>query len=121
MTCVCAQQRVEALGSEATPSMKSMVKLFQYLAVVIVQDALELADLAPNNRVYALLLRDERFTCVPLQLATHVHFIWGQLTLSCLRRHVGCNNACASISPNHLCMRQGAQAGLRAPQGGAGV
>ena len=39
--------------------MHSLPKVFRYLAEVLVQDALDLADLYPTNPVYRTLLDDD--------------------------------------------------------------
>lgn len=54
-------QTVENLGKDATGSMKSVVAALDYLAVVVVQDALEDAEEYPDNQVHALLLDSQCF------------------------------------------------------------
>ncbi|CAL8471208.1 g10750 [Coccomyxa elongata] len=69
--CVCVPQKlvdllfpflqnlketVKKLGKDVTNSMKSVVLAMEYLAVVVVQDALEDAEEYPENPVHALLL-----------------------------------------------------------------
>lgn len=52
---------VKELGLSADPSMQSMVPLLDYLATVVVQDSLELAEEFPENPVHKLLLHEEEF------------------------------------------------------------
>lgn len=52
---------VQQMGSTASPSMKAVPKLLECLAVVVVQDALELAEEHPENPVHAMLLENETF------------------------------------------------------------
>lgn len=54
-------QRVKELGKEATNSMRSVPQALDYLAVVVVQDALEDAEKYPSNPVHALLLKSPVF------------------------------------------------------------
>lgn len=49
-------QSVKKLGKDVTNSMKSVTLAIEYLAVVVVQDALEDAEQYPENPVHALLL-----------------------------------------------------------------
>ena len=49
-------QTVKKLGKDVTSSMKSVALAMEYLAVVVVQDALENAELYPQNPVHAMLL-----------------------------------------------------------------
>lgn len=58
------RELVQALGKEATTSMMSIPFLLDYLARVVVQDALELAEEFPDNPVHALLLEDDEFRLV---------------------------------------------------------
>ena len=44
------------MGNRATPSMTSIPKLLRYLAVVLIQDSLVLAEKYPNNPVHQYLL-----------------------------------------------------------------
>jgi len=55
------QQQVEGMGQAATASRKAFLKLLAYGVGVVVQDALELADLSPRNPVHSLLLRHPTF------------------------------------------------------------
>jgi Centromere DNA-binding protein complex CBF3 subunit, domain 2 len=57
------QAQVEKLGAEATTSMRSVPQVMQYLAVVLVQDACELADTNPSHPVYTYLKEQETFRC----------------------------------------------------------
>ncbi len=54
-------QDVAELDSEATNSMKSVPTALRYLAVVVVQDALEDGEKMPDNPVHALLLEQPAF------------------------------------------------------------
>lgn len=56
------------LGKEASPSMQSAVKALDYLAMVVVQDALEEAEGSPENPVHERLLEESSFQCVTTQL-----------------------------------------------------
>jgi hypothetical protein len=55
------EKQVHDMGQAATPSRRAFLKLLAYGAGVVVQDALELADLAPLNPVHSLLLRHPTF------------------------------------------------------------
>lgn len=55
--------QVEALGAAATTSMRSLPQVLQYLAVVLVQDACELARAYPAHPVNVHLMRQETFRC----------------------------------------------------------
>ena len=55
------KQAVKKLGKNATTSMKSMPLLLDFLARVVVQDALELAEDFQENPVHAMLLEDDEF------------------------------------------------------------
>ena len=48
-------QDVEAMGPCAPNSAKSLVEVFHYLGVVVVQDALDVGDKYPDNPVHAYL------------------------------------------------------------------
>jgi hypothetical protein len=61
--------QVAGLGTSATTSMGSVPQVLQYLAVVLVQDACELASTHCAHPVYAYLKQHEAFRCV-LQNAT---------------------------------------------------
>jgi hypothetical protein len=52
---------VEEMGSKASNSVMSMAKVLRYLAKVLVQDALELADVHPANPLYMTLLQNSQF------------------------------------------------------------
>jgi hypothetical protein len=52
---------VKNLGKDVTNSMKSVALAMDYLAVVVVQDALEDAEEYPDNPVHALLLESPCF------------------------------------------------------------
>jgi hypothetical protein len=54
-------QTVKELGKDATNSMKSVPAALDYLAVVVVQDALEDAERYPDNPVHALQLASPVF------------------------------------------------------------
>lgn len=54
-------QTVKNLGKDVTNSMKSVALGIDYLAVVVVQDALEDAEQYPENPVHALLLESPCF------------------------------------------------------------
>lgn len=56
-----ASQTVKNLGKDVTNSMKSVALALEYLAVVVVQDALEDAEEYPENPVHALLLESPCF------------------------------------------------------------
>jgi hypothetical protein len=56
--------QVAELGEEATTSMRSVPQVLQYLAVVLVQDACELASTHSTHPVYAFLREHEAFKCV---------------------------------------------------------
>ena len=49
------------LGKEAGNSMKAVLQALEYLAKVVVQDALDLAEAYPANKVHAFLLADDCF------------------------------------------------------------
>lgn len=49
-------QAIETMGNQAENSMRSVARLMRYLGVVLVQDALELAEKFPNNPVHQALL-----------------------------------------------------------------
>ena len=49
------------MGQAAGNSMKSVPAAMEYLAKVVVQDALELAERFPDNPVHALLLEEPAF------------------------------------------------------------
>lgn len=53
--------QVSALGNEAGPSHHSLVGAVEYLATVVVQDALELAHEFPDNPVHHMLLQRKEF------------------------------------------------------------
>ncbi|KAK9916158.1 hypothetical protein WJX75_009514 [Coccomyxa subellipsoidea] len=55
------EQTVKELGKDATNSMKSVPAALDYLAVVVVQDALEDAERYPDNPVHVLLLASPVF------------------------------------------------------------
>lgn len=55
--------QVEKLGPESTTSMRSVPQVLQYLAVVLVQDACELASTNSAHPVYAYLMQQEPFRC----------------------------------------------------------
>ena len=54
-------QVVETMGKRAENSMKSVAKLVRYLGVVLVQDALELAEKFPDNPVHKALLANSDY------------------------------------------------------------
>ena len=56
---------MKELGQAATNSMKSVPQALAYLAVVVVQDALEDAESNPENLVHARLLDEPIFRCAP--------------------------------------------------------
>jgi hypothetical protein len=58
------RKQVADLGKRATGSMLALPKVLSYLGVVVVQDALELAEEFPSNPVHKLLLRQPLFRCV---------------------------------------------------------
>ena len=49
-------QKVKDMGAAATPSVISIPKLLRYLALVLVQDSLVLADKYPHNPVHEYLV-----------------------------------------------------------------
>ena len=49
------------MGQAAGNSMKAVPATMEYLAKVMVQDALELAERCPDNSVHALLLEEPAF------------------------------------------------------------
>ena len=51
------------MGKEATNSMRSVPAVLRYLAVVVVQDALEDAEELPENPVHAYLQEHPLFQC----------------------------------------------------------
>ena len=55
------RREVRELGAKAGNSKKSIVKVLEYLAIVVVQDALELAANFPQQPAHALLLQDPMF------------------------------------------------------------
>ncbi|KAK9901133.1 hypothetical protein WJX75_009650 [Coccomyxa subellipsoidea] len=55
------KETVKSLGKDVTNSMKSVALAMDYLAVVVVQDALEDAEEYPDNPVHALLLESPCF------------------------------------------------------------
>lgn len=61
LTLCCHVQTVKDLGKDATNSMRSVPKALAYLAVVVVQDALEDAEDYPENPVHARLLNEPIF------------------------------------------------------------
>jgi hypothetical protein len=63
--------QVEALGPAASTSMRSLPQVLQYLAVVLVQDALELAKEYPAHPVNVLLKTHPAFGCAPIIAACH--------------------------------------------------
>jgi len=58
---LCILQKVAKLGKEAGNSMKAVLQALEYLAKVVVQDALDLAEAYPANKVHAFLLADDCF------------------------------------------------------------
>ena len=57
-------QLVAEMGKKATNSMRSVPAALRYLAVVVVQDALEDATGMPENPVHAYLLQNAVFQYV---------------------------------------------------------
>jgi hypothetical protein len=55
------RQKVEALGTNAGTSMRSVMAACDYMAAVAVQDALELHDLYPDHPVHKLLGQHSEF------------------------------------------------------------
>ena len=55
--------KVEAQGTIATPSALAFVKVLETLSIVLVQDAIVLADILPKNPLHARLLADAEFRC----------------------------------------------------------
>lgn len=54
---------------KARPSKRNLPQLLRYLAMVAVQDSLELADRFPGHPVVNLLLNQESFRCARPLLA----------------------------------------------------
>ncbi len=54
-------QEVRELQGRAGNSMKAIPKVLRYLAEVVVQDALDLAEAFPDNPVHAFLLNNPDF------------------------------------------------------------
>lgn len=63
------EEQVRAMGTAASASRRAFLKAMHYGIVVTVQDALELADVAPANPVHRLLLRNPCFRYGCLQIA----------------------------------------------------
>lgn len=55
------RQRVESMGKTAGPSRRSVLEACEYLANVVVQDALELCDIYPEHPVHVLLKQQSSF------------------------------------------------------------
>ncbi len=55
------KQQVQDMGKAAGPSRRSVLESCEYLANVVVQDAMELCDAHPTHPVHALLLGHQRF------------------------------------------------------------
>jgi len=55
------EQDVEKMGAKASNSVRSMPQTLRYLAQVMVQDALELADKYSNNRFHQALIQNSQF------------------------------------------------------------
>lgn len=68
----CLEKEVQGMGKAATASRRAFLKLLRYGAGVVVQDALELVDLAPRNPVHQLLLRHPCFRWGPNSASKHV-------------------------------------------------
>ena len=52
---------IASLGSAAKPSHLAVPKVLQYLGLVVVQDALELAEEFPDDPIHKLLMNDGGF------------------------------------------------------------
>lgn len=59
--CLSVMQTVNAMGGRARNSHRSIVKVLDFLATVLLQDALELAAKYPRNPVLAFLMQNEQF------------------------------------------------------------
>lgn len=57
----CSLQTVAEMGKEAINSMRSVPAVLRYLAVVVIQDALEDAPEMRENPVHAYLLENPLF------------------------------------------------------------
>ena len=75
---------VKAMGAAANISVSALPVVLRSLAVVLVQDALELAEAMPKNTVHAMLLQNATFECVSLQSASDC--ICPSLALTMLQR-----------------------------------
>jgi hypothetical protein len=58
------EEIVERMGKRATNSMKSAPKVLRYLAMVVIQDSLELAEKYPAHPVHQTLLQNAAFRYV---------------------------------------------------------
>ena len=67
--------QVAAMGKDAKTSMRSLPQVLQYLAVVLVQDACELARAYPSHPVNILLKQKAAFRC-----GSVIFSIWIQFT-----------------------------------------
>ena len=59
------QQKVASMGSAARPSHQAVPKVLHYLAIALIQDALELAERFPDDPAHKLLLNDTDFMYGP--------------------------------------------------------
>ena len=57
------EQEVADLGDAAQPSHLSAPKVVAYLASVVIQDSLDLAERFPDNRLHKHLLCNDEFRC----------------------------------------------------------
>jgi hypothetical protein len=55
------EAKVLEMGADASPSHRVWPGLLYYLAVVLIQDALEMAEGYPDNPVHAMLLETDAF------------------------------------------------------------
>jgi len=60
------------MGAKASNSVRSMPQTLRYLAQVMVQDALELADKYSNNRFHQALIQNSQFQCASPHFLTFV-------------------------------------------------
>jgi len=54
--------QVETMGKAAKTSARSVLKALEFLAIVLVPDALELVELYPNHPVHKFLMAKPQFT-----------------------------------------------------------
>lgn len=62
------EKTVRDMRAAANISVSSVPVVLRSLAMVLVQDALELAEAMPENTVHAMLLEHDTFQCAQLQL-----------------------------------------------------